>query len=1164
MSSMPGDTALHEDEQLPFLMNGNNIQADDSTQNALTKKFLNIEGMTCGACSAMIQKLLCGLDGVEAASVSLMLKRAEVVFDAKATSLDDIIEEIEDIGFNASELKISTKNNNVLSIKLLYSMNTHTKAQVIDKLMSIEGVSNVQEMHPKDIQDASSFHGSRSFFASSFRGNRSKMNVDPHYGATNKLSSVQTLYLLLTYDPNVSGLRSVTDWINNKENTEFQCQIMFDASDISQRKKNIQQSREREISQWTRLFKYCLLFAVPAFLATMIFPWFTGFEKIFDTEFIHGCSIHDAVLFLLATPIQFGPPGILFYRGALKSLRAGSANMDVLVALATSISYFFSLVQVVICIVEKNASPNTTFETSAVLITVIILGKYMETIAKGKTSQALDKLMDLAPSAARLVENWPDDVDHHAEEAEQGDKGNDGKEQNAEHERRSLKIREIDARYIQLNDILEVPRGNKCPCDGIIVQGESSLDESLITGESMAVHKEVGDEVIGATVNLSNTIYIRVNKVGNETVLSKIITLVENAQASRAPIQNLADVIASKFVPIVIAISVLVFIVWFTGFETGWIEVDNLFGLQRSEHGKHSSLYYSFLFSISVLVISCPCALGLATPTAVMVATGKAAELGILFKGGEPLEISGQTNCIVFDKTGTLTQGNMQIVDVVKVSDRSIHKILKFEKNKDFKTARNVFWNYVYGAEKQSEHLIGMAVCNFIEGKKPENISNEIYRQMNDMKEEEDLDAEEERSRLESISETYQNLRDMNMGHQFELQHWSPDEFLPHTGLGVTAIYKDNENNATKVMIGNLKYMNDHRVNAKKFVKSLDDEHDDEDYENDDDPHKKKKQRKSSSSASLSAHDLDPDDDMKYEDRYLAIVRKKAKELEMNGNTCVFVAVNDYLCGILAIADKIKQDAGHVVKYLQDELQINCYMITGDNEITASAIGKMIGIPPDRIRANVSPGDKQNIVRQLQNTRNIDLVDATRTNSTDHNKKFGSKSIVTFVGDGINDSPSLAQADVGIAIGAGTDVAIASASVVLMNSKLVDVLNAIDISKATVRRIRYNFGWALVYNMCMIPFAAGAFYPLIHYALPPFMAGLLMCLSSISVVCNSLLLKLYKPPKTKSASTPFIHDFQANIRDSLMGGGSRSQSRKSASYDSHERHVHLVQMDNVK
>ncbi len=347
--------------------------------------------------------------------------------------------------------------------------------------------------------------------------------------------------------------------------------------------------------QWTRLFKYSLLFAVPAFLLTMIFPFFSGFSSAFNIEFIHGCSIHDAILFLLATPIQFGPPGILFYRGAYKSLfKSGSANMDVLVALATSISYFFSIIQILICIIDNETSPNTTFETSAVLITVIILGKYMETIAKGKTSQALDKLMDLAPSVARLVENW--------------DENNNIR-----------KIREIDARLIQLNDILEVPRGSKCPCDGIIIFGQSSLDESLITGESMSVHKEMNDEIIGATVNLSNTIYIRVNKIGNETVLSKIITLVENAQSSRAPIQNLADIIASKFVPIVICISFIVFIGWYIGFETNSILIHNTQFIS-----KHSNLYHSFLFGISVLVISCPCALGLATPTAVMVATGKA------------------------------------------------------------------------------------------------------------------------------------------------------------------------------------------------------------------------------------------------------------------------------------------------------------------------------------------------------------------------------------------------------------------------------------------------------------------------------------------------------------------------------------------------------------
>eukprot|EP01084_Bolivina_argentea_P202157 345464_1 len=365
-------------------------------------------------------------------------------------------------------------------------------------------------------------------------------------------NNIYSIHLSISYDPNITGMRSITEWINNNNNTNYKCKIIFDSSDISQRKKNIQQSRQREMLQWTRLFKYSLLFSVPAFLLTMIFPFFNGFTEAFNIEFISGCSIHDGILFLLATPIQFGPPGILFYRVAYKSL--------------------------------------------AVLIAVITLGKYTEKIAKGKTSQALDKLMDLAPSVARLVENWDNDNDSN------------------EHEHKVLKIREIDARLIELNDILEVPRGSKCPCDGIILSGISSMDESLITGESMSVHKEIGDEIIGATVNLSNTIYIRVNKIGNETVLSKIITLVENAQSSRAPIQNLADIIASRFVPIVIFISFIVFIGWYIGFETGHIKQEG----NAFTQGKHSSLYIHFYLA-SELVISCPCTLGLATATAVMV-----------------------------------------------------------------------------------------------------------------------------------------------------------------------------------------------------------------------------------------------------------------------------------------------------------------------------------------------------------------------------------------------------------------------------------------------------------------------------------------------------------------------------------------------------------------
>jgi len=547
--------------------------------------------------------------------------------------------------------------------------------------------------------------------------------------------------------------------------------------------------------------------------------------------------------------------------------------------------------------------------------------------------------------------------------------------------------------------------------------------------------------------------------------LSQIITLVENAQSSRAPIQNLADVIASKFVPIVIGISFLVFIAWFSAFESGLVDLSSMAMLnEHSKDNRHSSLYYSFLFGISVLVISCPCALGLATPTAVMVATGKAAEFGILFKGGEPLEVAGKTKICIFDKTGTLTQGRMQIVKVCKVSDKVLSEAV-FAPHKKYKKdieARWAFWNFVFGAEQQSEHLIASAVCNFITGA--------------------------------NMEENNENLRQSQLGKGFVCQHWKPDSFEPMSGYGVTAVYKE-----CALRIGNFEYMKKNEIAFDELAKSLQNE----------------------------------DEYASNEDAVLC----KVRQLEASGNTVIFIAVNGELCAIFAIADQIKADARRVIDYLQQREEILCYMITGDNEVTANAIGKAVGIPSERIRANVSPQNKQRIVKQLQNTQSC-FADSSASAQTQ---------IVTFVGDGINDSPSLAQADVGIAIGAGTDVAIASASVVLMNSKLMDVLNTIDVSKATVRRIRMNFGWALVYNLCMIPFAAGAFYPIIHYALPPFMAGLLMCLSSISVVCNSLLLKLYKPPKPNKYSS----------KSSLV----KLKQNGYHSHDSCDRDFNLLSMD---
>ena len=647
-------------------------------------------------------------------------------------------------------------------------------------------------------------------------------------------------------------------------------------------------------------------------------------------------------------------------------------------------------------------------------------------------------------------------------------------------QQRSFQVRDIDSRLVAIGDVLEVERGMKCPVDGVIIEGASNFDESLITGESRPVKKSVDDQVIGATVNLTNTVYIRVNKTGSETVLSKIITLVENAQSSRAPVQQLADAISRKFVPFVILISLMVVVCWYVAFTMGWVDSKNLFetGNTLNDHhrGNHGSVFYSLMFGISVLVISCPCALGLATPTAVMVGTGKAAELGILFKGGEPLEQAGQTTCIIFDKTGTLTEGKMKVNNVIRVNDKMLSKIFitntsedeskDDSKNKD-NDIGNTFWNYIYGTESQSEHLIAHAICTFIE--------KEIGTDHNENDKQNENNTEK------------------------KLHYWIPKEFNATTGKGVCATF----NNGNEIKIGNWKYLCESELNCDYFYNTL---------------------------RVMYGHEEEDNDDLNDKTEY---IRSKIQLFEHSGDTCVYGAINNVLVAVIAIADKIKPDAGKVIAYLQNDLNISCYMLTGDDEGTAKAVGEQIGIPQSHVYAQLTPSDKQGIVKQLQNEKRLIFnEDQNRSKNccdisscwcsicmanesmqvlSGSQRLMYAKNIVTFVGDGVNDSPSLAQANVGIAIGAGTDVAIASAAIVLMKSEISDVLNVIDISKSVIKRIRYNFMWALGYNACMIPFAAGVFFPVFHYALPPYVAGLLMCLSSVSVVANSLYLKRYQP-----------------------------------------------------
>ncbi|WP_275950877.1 heavy metal translocating P-type ATPase [Cytobacillus citreus] len=650
--------------------------------------------------------------------------------------------------------------------------------------------------------------------------------------------------------------------------------------------------RMKEIETQQGKFIFSAILSIPLLWAMAGHFSFTSFLYVPDA------FMNPWVQMALATPVQFYI-GKQFYVGAYKALRNKSANMDVLVALGTSAAYFYSVYLAIGTIGNHGHPVGLYFETSAVLITLIILGKLFEAKAKGRSSEAIKKLMGLQAKTALVI--------------------------------REDQELEIPLEEVVAGDIILVKPGEKIPVDGEILEGQSALDESMITGESVPIDKTVGDTVIGATINKNGFIKIKATKVGKDTALAQIIKVVEDAQGSKAPIQRLADIISGVFVPIVVGIAVITFLIWYFAVAPG----DFAEALEKL---------------IAVLVIACPCALGLATPTSIMAGSGRAAEYGILFKGGEHLEMTHRIKSVILDKTGTITNGDPVLTDVITEMDKT------------------EFLTFVGSAEKQSEHPLAQAIVNGIKEK------------------------------------------------QIDLKDVKDFEAIP--GYGIKAIVDD-----TEILIGTRRLM-------KKFSIEID-------------------------------HALE-----------------KMSALEKQGKTAMLTAINGEYAGIVAVADTIKETSAKAISRLKD-MGLEVIMITGDNEQTAKAIAAQAGI--DHVIAEVLPEGKAEEVKKLQ--------------------QQGKK--VAMVGDGINDAPALAIADIGMAIGTGTDVAMEVADITLIRGDLNSIADAIFMSKKTIRNIRQNLFWALAYNTLGIPIAAFGF-------LAPWLAGAAMAFSSVSVVLNALRLQRVK------------------------------------------------------
>jgi len=672
------------------------------------------------------------------------------------------------------------------------------------------------------------------------------------------------------------------------------------------------------------------------------------------------------VQLLLATPVQFWA-GFEFYRATIPALRHRTANMDTLVALGTTVAYIYSAFVTFFPDIVMNLGLDAMpyFDVAVIVIGLILLGRYLEAKAKIGTSQAIKKLIGLQAKTARVIS---DGSPRFAVEA--------GKEI------------DIPIDQVVLNDVIRVRPGEKIPVDGVIVDGESSIDESMITGESIPVDKAKGDSVVGSTMNKSGSFTYKATKVGKDTMLAQIIKLVEEAQGSKAPIQRLADVVSSYFVPIVIMLAFLTFGVWY------------IFGPQPS-------FLFALLNTVAVLIIACPCAMGLATPTAIMVGTGKGAENGILIKDAESLEIANKITTVIFDKTGTLTKGKPEVTNVIAVSSSVIPAKAGIQSKEDPHFHEDDILRLAASIEKGSEHSLAEAIVTYADRQK---VSTSAVTKF---------------------------------------------EAIP--GYGVQGFVGKDE-----VLFGNRRLMDKESIPLDVILVS-------ETHLFEPEPQSRWPGSKNDSGQA----------------RMTAI--EKTKQLESDGKTVMMLVVDGKLAGLIAVADTIKETAKSGVKALQ-KMGIEVVMITGDNKRTADAIANEVGI--EKVYAEVLPEDKEKIVRQLQTT----------TNKLKPN-------IVAMVGDGINDAPALAAANIGIAMGTGTDVAIEAADITLINNDLNSIAASIQLSKKTMRTIKLNLFWAFGYNIVLIPVAMGILYPFSGILLNPIFASVAMATSSISVVANSLLLK---------------------------------------------------------
>ncbi len=815
------------------------------------KKTFKVQGMSCASCAANIEKSLYKVKGVKKATVNFASKTAQVVYDEKQVGEKDLFKCVEKKGYTPVDLNLKS-----IEFKVVGMSSEHCAGVVKNALEKLNGVRNVETNFPNSF---------------------AKINYE-------------------------QGKIKISDMKNAIDNAGYKAVVAEEGEDLYEKEKRIKE-KEINILKWkfivASVFSLPILYlAMAELISKSLIPGFLS-PELFPVRF---------ALFQITLSIPVIIAGYRFYTVGFRNLIQRTPNMDSLIGLGTGAAYIYGIFAVYKILTGSTEFVTSLyFETAGVIIALILLGKYLEAITSGKTSEAIRKLMGLAPKTAIVIRNGKEVV--------------------------------VSIDELEIGDLIIVKPGEKIPVDGTVTDGISSVDESMITGESIPIEKKKGDEVIGGTINKNGSLTFKAEKVGKDTALAQIIKLIQEAQGSKAPIARLADIISGYFVWIVIAISVSSFLSWYFLSGLGFL--------------------FALTILISVLIIACPCALGLATPTSIMVGTGLGAEHHILIKSAEALEIAHKTNAVILDKTGTITKGEPEVTQILSFSRRDEKAILKLAAS----------------IEKNSQHPLAQAI---VEKAKKQKIS------------------------LSSV-----------LG------------FKDIPGRGI-----EGKIEGKKIFLGTIKLMKDNKVSV--------------------------------------------------DNSYL----QKIEKLEEEGNTVILISEGAILVGAIAVADTIKETSKEAILKLKNS-KIDVYMITGDNIRTAKAIAKKVGLDESHVFAQVLPENKAGHVKELQDKGKV----------------------VAMVGDGINDAPALTQANIGIAIGAGTDVAIESADIVLIKSDLLDVPVALKLSKVTMKNIKQNLFFSFGYNTLGIPIAAGILYPFFGVLLSPIIAAGAMSMSSISVLLNALRLK---------------------------------------------------------